>query len=457
MFENYFRERAAPTVGWAIGTAMMLGILQIIGPWAVANVAATTAISVGSFLSSIGVCVHVQHGENAAKMVGPLKYLGVRNVRDGADNNWDVSGLIFLHRRAGVRVVFGPGSGAKTDSLAKTITACRKLALAGALLAVEGPNEPNNFGGVTYHGVNSEKTKNWLPVAEYQQALYRAVKRDPILKNYPVFNVSETGAEYNDVGLQFLKIPAGASALMPAGTVFADFANVHNYVCGLIKGPVDNQAYQAASNKEEPGFDGIFGNQGITWREHFTGYSASTLAKLPKVTTETGWKATGSVAGDEIQGDMLMDVFLDQFAAGWRYTFIYELMDDSRNKWGFYKSNYVTARKSASYLHNLTTILYSSGVSAALGKIAYSIPQQPTTVHDLLVEKPNGIFDLIVWNERVKGVNKVIVNLGDVYPLVRIYDPTRGTSATQTVNQVSSVPLTLSNHPEILEILPGVH
>ena len=158
------------------------------------DAAGTTAVSTNDFLKSIGVCVHVQHGQDASKLVEPLKYLGVRNVRDGADRNYDVCGLIRLHQQAGVLVAFGPGSGASdrfvnqrrsvtNSALTATITAARLLAEAGALLAVEGPNEPNNFGGVTDQGQTSGVTNGtWMPVAKFQRDLYSAVKSDATLK-----------------------------------------------------------------------------------------------------------------------------------------------------------------------------------------------------------------------------------------------------------------------------------
>jgi hypothetical protein len=35
---------------------------------------------------------------------------------------------------------------------------------------------------------------------------------------------------------------------------------------------------------------------------------------------------------------------------------------------------------------------------------------------------------------------------------VKVYDPTTGTSAGQTLHGVTSVPLTLSDHPVVIEI-----
>ena len=410
----------------------------------------TTAVSANDFLNSIGACVHVQHHQPADKLVQPLKYAGFRNIRDGADDNFDMTGLLTLHKDAGVMIVFGPGSGAHDDRIAKTITACQELAAAGALLAIEGPNEPNNFGGVTYQGQNSDKLKSWVPVANFQRDLYKDVKADPTLKTYPVLDVSEAGAEDDNAGLQFLTIPNGANTLTPDGTQFADFINCHNYVSGHINGLIDNQATLAAATKPNAAIDHLYGNHGLTWRKKFTGYSESDLNTIPKVTTETGWTTDNTPAGDDRQGKVLMNVFLAQYKAGWKYTFIYELTDDADGAFGFYKGDLTTPRKSADYLHNFTTILADTGAPATLGKVNYSIDPKPATVHDLLLQKSDGTYELAIWGEQVKGENNLTVDLGFPYT-VKVYDPTLSTTPTQTLANVTEVPLTVSDHVQILE------
>jgi len=412
---------------------------------------ADTATSANDFLNSIGVCVHVQHHQPAQKLVDGLKYTGIRNVRDGADGNFDMTGLLLLHQQAGVMVDFGPGSGAHDDRIAKTITACQQLAAAGALLAVEGPNEPNNFGGVTYQGQNSNKLKSWVPVANFQRDLYQAAKNDPVLKTYPVYSPSECGAEDDNAGLQFLTIPSGANTKMPDGTQFADYVNCHNYVGGHIKGFIDNQATLAASTKPKAAIDHLFGNHGLTWRKKFTGYTEAELDTIPKVTTETGWKTNNTPAGDDQQGKILMNVYLAQYKAGWKHTFVYEFTDDSDGAFGFYKGDLTTPRKAADYLHNLTTILADSGTLATPGTIACSIQNPPPTVHGILLQKSDGTFELVVWGEQVKGSNDISVDLGGSYATVKVYDPTIGTTPTQTLNNVNAVPLTVSDHALILE------
>jgi hypothetical protein len=59
----------------------------------------------------------------------------------------------------------------------------------------------------------------------------------------------------------------------------------------------------------------------------------------------------------------------------------------------------------------------------------------------------------VVWGEQVKGASDIIVNLGGTFASVKVYDPTIGTAPTQTLSNVSSVPLTLSDHVVILELV----
>jgi hypothetical protein len=238
---------------------------------------------------------------------------------------------------------------------------------------------------------------------------------------------------------------------MPDGTQFADFVNCHNYVSGHMKVLGDNQATQAAATRPKISVDHLFGNHGLTWRKHFTGYTEQELDTIPKVTTETGWRTNNTPAGDDSQGKLLLNVYLAQYKAGWKHTFIYEFTDDSDGAFGFYKGDLTTPRVAATYLHNLTTILADTGALASPGKVGYSIPDEPATVHDMLLQKSDGTFELAVWGEQVKGSNNVTVNLGIPYASVKVYDPTVGATPTQTLNNTGSVPLTLSDHVLLVE------
>jgi len=285
--------------------------------------------------------------------------------------------------------------------------------------------------------------------------LYSAVKSDPVLKAYAVWGPSEVGAEADDVGLQFLTIPKGAGLSMPAGTKYADYANCHNYLSHPgWPGLHDNQTWVAADPTSACRVDGLYGNNGRTWHNHFAGYSEAELIALPKVTTETGITIEGPFT-EEVQALMYLGVYLDQFKRGWRNTSIYLLRDRSdeggNQTFGFYTPDY-TPRKAAEYLHNLTTILADKGALRRPGKLDYSVPAEPATVHDMLLQKSTGAFELVIWDERVTGTDDVTIRLDAKRPTVKIYDPTMAPSPIQTLTNVDSIELTLSNHPMVVEL-----
>lgn len=425
-----------------------------IGEPSVASAIEVGAVRANDFLNSIGVCSAVsRRGENLARTVEVVRQLGIRWIRAGYESGIPVSDLIELHRQTGVRFSYGLMSGG-TD-IERLLEGARRLASAGALMALEGNNEPNNWG-VTYEGRRGGRTNSWLPVARLQRDLYRAVKSNPALKEYPVWNLSESGAQEDNVGLQFLTIPGGAGTLMPDETRYADYANCHNYLTHPgWPGLHDNQTWVAADPTSACRVDGLYGNYGRTWRRHFPGYSEAALLELPKVTTETGVTLEGPIT-EQVQGWLYLSVYLDQFKRGWKNTAIYLLRDRTdeggNQTFGFYRPDY-TPRPAATYLQHLTTILADQPSTAAPGRLAYSIANQPATVHDLLLQRRNGIFELVVWDERFTGgADNVTVRLGAVAAAVKLYDPTVGTSPIQSLSQVSSVGLTLSNHPVVIEI-----
>jgi hypothetical protein len=424
-----------------------------------AEAAPTTAIPVTAFLDSIGVVsTFPDRGQPLPKTIQMVNYAGFRWVRGGIEGLTEkgpttVQTYRELHRQTGVRFSWGLVSGG--SDVTKLIDTAKELAKADALLAFEGNNEPNNWG-VTYRGKQGGgRAPSWLAVAELQRDLYNAVKTDPVLKKYPVWTISEGGAEVDNVGLQFLTIPKGARCLMPAGTKYADYANVHNYIYHPGSPDLkDNKTWNAADPTSLCKVDGLYGNYGVTWAKHYRGYSETELLTLPRVTTETGCTIAGPITED-VQALNLLTMYLDQFKRGWSYTAVYLLRDRTdeggNQSFGFFKADYAP-RKAAVYLHNLTTILADKGSLAKPGQLPYAIPEQPATVHELLLQRSDGTFELVLWNERLKGADEVTVRLGRVYPTVKVYDPTIGTQPVQSRDKVDVLKLTLSDHPLIIAI-----
>jgi hypothetical protein len=412
--------------------------------------AQSTAVRAIDFLNSIGVCTHIGQGvDGATQSATAMSYAGIRCLRDDG-RSAHVQDWISVYRQSGIRAAL------LTDlNITSTIAMAEQLKAAGALLAIEGPNEPNNFP-VTYQGQTSSSATS-LPVAKFQKDLFAAVKNDSGLNGVPVFHSSEAGgSEPDNCGLQFLTIPQGAGTLMPDGTVFADYANTHNYICGTQNAGIgDNQAWNAADPTLNSHWDGLYVEYGHTWwGAGFNGYTHDQLLALPRVTTETGWTTSGGsdTITQEQQARLFLNLYCAQFTRGWKYTFVYMLRDDpGQGYWGLFNTDY-TPKPSGTYLHNFTTVLADTGAIASPGHLAYSIPGQPATVHDLLLQKSNGTLEYIVWGEKASGSSTVTIRLGAAFAKVNIFDPVQGTTPTRTLTGADSATVSVSDHPLILEI-----
>ncbi len=319
-----------------------------------ANTDSTGVSSQGasSFLSSLGIATHIGQGiDDPDDAATAMAYAGILNLRDDT-NTSKTDDLVRIHQSHGIKVVPIVNGGVMTDG--SYMTMAKALAKAGALLAAEGPNEPNNFAE-TYDGATSDYLGSFMPIANLQKDLYASIKADADTKDIPVFHTSEAGgSEPDDVGLQWLTIPTGAGASMPDGTVYADYANTHNYVCGHLNNLQDNQAWNAEDPTLNGDWDGLYVEYHQTWNKGFAGYALADLPTLPKVTTETGWPTDGDGSiSQEQQGRLFMDLYLSAFKQGWSYTFIYMLRDDAgQGIWGLFDTGW-NPKKSGTYMHNL--------------------------------------------------------------------------------------------------------
>jgi hypothetical protein len=417
--------------------------------------AQTPAAKANDFLQTLGVATHMVQGADAPSEVRhALSFTGIRNVREDATGNpTTISRITAIHRAIGTMFVPLPINGDVEGS----ITQYEQYAAARALLAAEGPNEMNNFP-VNYNGNITNIHGSFVPGAEFQQDLYNAIKADPHLTGIPVFAPSEAGgSEPDNVGLQFLTIPAGSGTIVAEGTKYGDFMNTHNYLMGNgMKALINNTAWGAEAVCPSEGvWDGPFGEYGPkTWNRHFNGYSCPTMVTLPRVTTETGWITSGTNAiTEDQQGKLLVNLYLSAMKRGWAYTFIYYMHDSSQGAWGLYHADW-TPKLSARYLHNLTTILSDHSSAFSPGSLNYSIPNEPATVHDFLMEKSSRAFELAIWGDQISGSKSVTVSLGGSFKTVKIYDPTLRTSPILTLSNASSVPIRLSDHALIVEVPP---
>ena len=86
----------------------------------------------------MGVNTHIEQGYSEKAYEPMFQYTGIRNARDGSSTGATPL-LVTLHQNTGVLIdVLG-------WAVNNVITTAQTLAGAGALLSVEGPNEPNNY------------------------------------------------------------------------------------------------------------------------------------------------------------------------------------------------------------------------------------------------------------------------------------------------------------------------
>jgi hypothetical protein len=416
-----------------------------------------SAYPASAFLNSLGVNVHTQLA-SVSTIESQLNYLGVRFIRSGEDTS-SASSMLSICQATGIKAVYGPGSGwsGTTSSLQNDLSANYKpMATAGCLLAVEGANEPINFSG-TYNGASYGGGGSYTPVAQMQADLYAWVHAN--LAGVPVFNWTHVGAQSPNTGSQYPQEPSGIGSA-PAGTPFWDFANEHTYYNDSGVNYAANAAWQcadpAASTNCEESFYGHY------VKSYKNGYAGpSNFATLPHVSTELGYENTIS-GGSAAQGKYSLNTWLSNFkrfapiSGGVTYTAIYDLCNSYGQTFGQYTSCSSTSPSTAAtYEHNFTTILADSNSAFTPGALPYSVPieSSDSSVHDLLLQKSNGHFELIVWRDQPNGTGSesLTINFGQSFANVIQYDPTVGATGTSQ-SAGSSLSTSLSDHAIVVEL-----
>src|SRR3954468_4185306 len=400
-----------------------------------------TVLSASGFISSIGVNTHAGFGwtgyNNLALMVDDLKYLGVTHLRDAMATNPAAQPVVEGLAAAGYKFDFIvssalPGQG--SAGLANYIVSLEKFAAShpGSISAIEGLNEANHQP-FSYNGSSTLGA-----AAQYQSALYHAVKGDAALASIPVYNLS---LAYND--------PQGYSQLgNMSGSV--DFVNAHAYVS---TGATPNSSLAAT----------------------LSAVAAAAPGK-PVVITETGYTTQANTqylgVDETVQAKSILNTLVDAYKGGVSATYLYEMFDrDSSTgntnpeaKYGLFNSD-GTPKLAATALHNLTTILADDGKGGqqATDSLNYTLSNMPALGNSMLLGKSNGAYELVVWAEPKlwndaadaeisNPTQTVTVNLGGMHHSVKVYDTLTGTSAIASYTDVSTITIPVSDHPLIIEI-----
>lgn len=235
-----------------------------------------------SFVDGIGVVVHLVYADsgyaNWPQVLQALRYLGVTRLREVAPLPGNAR-IEHVHAAAdaGYRFSFLVlGQVPLDDSVAALAAFSRRHP--GAVAAIEGPNEVNNFP-FPYRNLTGDAAAQ-----AFQADLYARVRADPDLRGVPVYNLTS----------------------WPDLTGRADFANIHSYAHAGAQARATLLGDMARQQQRMPG--------------------------KPVVLTEAGYHTTiGAGLWEGVDpataAPLTLNLLFDAWAAGVSQTYLYQLLD----------------------------------------------------------------------------------------------------------------------------------
>lgn len=335
-----------------------------------------------ALVDSIGVCTHWTYRNTIYnlqwdKLRCLIGDLGVRTIRDGISPRVD-----DLWKNYGIKAIVVCGPTAPWDKLVETWKTYRHV-----IAAFEGPNEVN--GGGAWRFANFGYQGDWQDGAHrFQEDLYKHVKNDPDLKEIPVIALSTA---YKGAGFSLAPLQGSL-----------DMANAHSYAGGGIP------------------------SLSLDFRDsYFLLGPGATLP--PLVATECGYHTcisgskvkAGAQAGvsHEAHKKYIPRQVAEYFNGGYRWAVIYEFgaghakpeQEDPEAAFGLLSPD-ATPKPAYYALKDLISTLSESKWDAvkhqwnkpapySLHALSFALQGAPATLHHTLLEKSDGTFELLLWNE----------------------------------------------------------
>lgn len=386
-----------------------------------------TALPANALIDSMCVATHwgyldTPYGSNYKGVKQKLVELGIRHIRDGGSSD-DFIAKIKELGAVGIKTTFvldpqtgvapNPSYWVKAPSYYINDFVKNKVGT-NAISAVEVLNEIDLFhdqnGGYYWRPGDREKLNNdpnsrfyWKTYAEsVTKDTWRALKSDPVTADVKVIGPS-LGRSYD------------YSSKSPLGdlSAYVDWGNFHPYPGGG-NGYSEPSSYNTIAKYH---WHGNFPSVNIDeWPYAFDVYQPPFGSK-PMAATETGYNTSTASKGisEKMHGKYIPRLFLEYFRKGIVRTCSYELVDEW-NQPGNPEANYGLLRHDLSpkpaytALKNLIGLLKDSGASFTPGSLDYTLTVNPPAkynrtqyVRDLLLQKRDGSFYLVLWHEISNG------------------------------------------------------
>lgn len=387
------------------------------------------ARSSDSFIDSIGITTHLRYGGANQKydsIIKPrLKELGVRHIRDGGKSNDFFQKLNDL-AKSGIKSTLVADS--RDGVTPSNIVDVLKKVL-NSVEAVEGPNEWDVHPELKYNGKSFPEG-----VRDYQNGLFKAINSDSATKDI-------------DVAAPSMARPRNGSKLGRLDSI--DLGNMHSYQGG--QGPTNGLKSTWIPNTKKVSGD------------------------KPIIVTETGWHNANDSSGQpsvpqDVEAKYTPRLYLEYFNnPAIERTFRYELIDQGTNKnrrkenWGLL-NNDGSPQPAFNALRNLIDLTEDPGAKKFTpGKFDYKLSGDLENVHQTLLQKSNGEFNLILWQD-AKGYdtkskkkifvpdNKVTLDLNTSVKSAKTYLPLNSIKATGSYSNPKSFNLSVPDHPLVIQL-----
>ncbi|CAN5456201.1 hypothetical protein BH10PSE12_BH10PSE12_29780 [soil metagenome] len=394
------------------------------------------ARTTASFLGSLGINTHLSYADTAygdfARVVAALQYLGIRNIRDGFSQIPDVQRRIDHLGAQGYKFDFFIIS---QDPLAVQLAGLRPRR--AMITSIEGPNEIDNWP-VRHNGLTG------FPAARaMMKDLSAAVRQQP-------------GTQPDRNAIAVIQTSFGKSesyARMGSLAAFVDFGNAHTYFqWGAPPGSSLSHRVKEAQIVS-PG--------------------------LPVISTEAGYhnavsdQAWNSGLSEAVHGKYIPRLLLEQYLSGVSKTYLYELMDiaadperrDPSLNFGLFHAD-GSPKPAATAIHNMVAALTERASDFEPGSLDYELVGAPATVHDLLLQKSDGTFFIVLWNDlpnwdhlsaRAIVQQPAVVQIRLTTPVgaIRRFDVQTATASPLARNTTGNLTVSIPDHPVILELSPN--
>lgn len=396
------------------------------------------AFQADTFVDSIGVGTHLTYNDtnyytNWSATLAALQSLGVRHARDGFYNFPAGSPYAARHQQLAA-------AGIKTDYVMPIDSSTTPAMVAsvaqqvGDMEAVEGPNEcdlAGDCGSTPDEGISN--MLSFMPTVDASGAAAGMPVFAAALAQYPTF--SQVGNLSSEMA----------------------YNNLHVYFNGRYPG--------------NPGWFCSDAQGNGCWGLPFWLDTANVDAPgVPVVMTETGYVMTPNPQQYEIPestgASYIPRTLLLTYMSGVKRTYLYELLDEASSPgYGLMDSN-MNPKPAFRAVQNLIANLSDKGPSFNPGQLAYSLTGGDSTLRQILFQKRDGSFWLVLWLEQSSWDEQNVVetpvtpenvtlNLksSDSVAKIGTIDNTGNVNWTNSTSSPATIPV--SDSVTMVEIVPA--